>query len=96
MGNQPSLQFQNGIRKRSIASKEIYVLQGVPKILLYSCHIQYIEVLLFSLFFFSGCLTRRVINAARIVLFKSTIRLNNFSSDKKHNFIIDRLIFNDQ
>ena len=35
--------------------------------------------------FFSGCLTRRVINAARIVSFKSTIKLNNFSSEKKHN-----------
>ena len=35
--------------------------------------------------FFSGYLTRPVINAARIVLIKSTIKLNNFSSDKKHN-----------
>ena len=35
--------------------------------------------------FFSRCLTRRVINAARIVLFKSTIKLDNFSSEKKHN-----------
>ena len=34
---------------------------------------------------FPGCLTRHVINAARIVLFESTINLNNFSSDKKHN-----------
>ena len=34
---------------------------------------------------FSGCLTRREINAAGIVLFKSTIKLNNSSSDKKHN-----------
>ena len=44
----------------------------------------YIIVLPFS-FVFSGCLTRHVINAARTVLFKSTIKLNNFSSDKKHN-----------
>ena len=35
--------------------------------------------------FLSGFLIRRKINAARIVLFKSTIKLNNFSSDKKHN-----------
>ena len=42
---------------------------------------------------FSGCLTRRVINAARILLFKSTNRVNNLSSDKKHNFKIGRLIF---
>ena len=61
-------------------------IQGVPKKLLYSRE-QYIVVLLFG-FVFSGCLTRCVINAARIVLFKSTIRLNNLSSDKKHNFII--------
>ena len=47
-------------------------------------------------FVFSGCLTRRTINAARIVVFKSTIKLNNLSSDKKHNFIICRLIFNYQ
>ena len=67
---------------------------GCPKNLLYSRE-QYIVVLLFG-FVFSGCLTRRVINAARIVLFKSTIRLNNLSPDKKHNFIIGRLIFNYQ
>ena len=35
--------------------------------------------------FLPGCLTRRKINATRIVLFKSTIKLNNFSSDKKYN-----------
>ena len=35
--------------------------------------------------FFGGCLTRRVINAAMIVLFKSIIKLNNFALDKKHN-----------
>ena len=62
-----------------------YFIQGVPKNLLYSGE-QYIVVSLFS-FVFSGCLTRCIINAARIVLFKSTIRLNNLSSDKKHNFI---------
>ena len=45
---------------------------------------QYIVLLLFG-FVFSGCLTRRVINAARIVLLKSTIELNYFPSDKKHN-----------
>ena len=28
--------------------------------------------------FCSGCLARRKVNAARIVLFKSTIKLNNF------------------
>ena len=33
----------------------------------------------------SGFLTRREINAGRIVLFKSPIKPNNFSSDKKHN-----------
>ena len=48
------------------------------------------------LFCFCGCLTRSVINAVGIVLFKSTNRLNNISSDKKHNFIIGRLIFNYQ
>ena len=37
-----------------------------------------------------------VINAAVIVLFESTIGLNNLSSDKKHNFIIGRLIFSCQ
>ena len=69
-------------------------IQGVPKKLLYSGE-QYIIVSLFSCVF-SRCLTTRVINAARIVLFKSTIRLNNLSSDKKHSFIIGRLIFNYQ
>ena len=41
--------------------------------------------------FFSGCLTRCVINAARIVLFKSIIKLNNLSSDKKqlYNWQVD-------
>ena len=62
-------------------------IQGVSKKLLYSGE-QYIVVSLFS-FVSSGCLTRRVINAARIVLFKSAIRLNNLLSDKKHNFITD-------
>ena len=33
---------------------------------------------------FAGCLARRVINAARIFLFRSTIKLNNFAPDKKH------------
>ena len=69
-------------------------IQCVPKNLLYSGE-QYIVVSLFS-FVFSGCVTRRVINAARIVLFKSTIRLSNLSSDEKHNFIIGRLVFNYQ
>ena len=54
-----------------------------------------IVVSLFS-FVFSGRLTRRVINAERLLLFKSTIRLNNLSSDKKHNFINGRLIFSYQ
>ena len=67
---------------------------GCLKKLLYSGE-QYIVVTLFS-FVFSGCVTRRVINAARIVLFKSTIKLNNLSLDKKHNCIISRLIFNYQ
>ena len=31
-------------------------------------------------FVFDGCLTRHLINATRIVLFKSTIKLNNSSS----------------
>ena len=69
-------------------------MQGVSKNLLYFGE-QYIVVSLSS-FVFSGCLTRGVINAARIVLFKSTIKPNNLSSDKKHNFIIGRLIFNYQ
>ena len=43
-------------------------IQGVPKKLLESGE-QYIVVSPFS-FVFSGCLTTRVINAARIVLFK--------------------------
>ena len=67
---------------------------GCLKNLLYSGE-QYIVGSLFS-FFSSGCLTRRVINAARIDLFKSTIKLINLSFDKKHNFIIGRLIFNYQ
>ena len=63
--------------------------------LLYSGE-HYIVVLLFS-FAFSGCLTRCVINATtRVVLFKYAIRLNNISSDKKHDFIIGRLIFSYQ
>ena len=41
---------------------------------------QYIVVSPFS-FVFPGCLTRRVKNAARIVLSKSTMKLNNFASD---------------
>ena len=45
---------------------------------------QYIVVSRFSSVF-SGCLTRSVINAARIVYSNSTIKLNNLSSDKKHN-----------
>ena len=52
-------------------------------------------VLLFSAVL-SACLTRRVINAVKIFLFKSTIRLNNPSSDKKNIIIIGRLIFNHQ
>ena len=35
--------------------------------------------------FFSECLTRRIINAARIVLFRSTVKLNSFSLDEKRN-----------
>ena len=67
-------------------------IQGVLKSLLYSGE-QYIIISLFS-YVFSGCLTTHVINAARIVLlqflvlFKTTIRLNNLSSDKKHDYII--------
>ena len=49
---------------------------------------QYIVVSLFSFVF----PTRRVINAARIVLFKSTMKLNNFTSQ----LINSRLMFNDQ
>ena len=73
-------------------SNDLYAprIQDVPKNLLYSVE-QCIVVSLFS-FVFSGCLTRRAINAARIVLFKSTIRLNNLSSDKKHNFIMHQSI----
>ena len=61
----------------------IYSLQGVPKNLLESGH----STLLFHdlVLFFSGCLTRGVINAARIVLLDSTIKLNNLSSCKKHD-----------
>ena len=51
---------------------------------LLECREQYIVGSPFS-FVFPGCLTRRPINAARIVLIKSTINLNNFSSAKKHN-----------
>ena len=72
-------------------ARMFYIIQGVSKNLPYSGE-QYTVVSLFS-FVFSWCLTRRVINAARIVLFKSTIKPNNLSSDKKHNFIIGRLIF---
>ena len=63
--------------------------QDVLKNLLYSGE-QYILVSLFS-FVFSGCLARRVVNAARIVLFKYTVRLNNLSSDKKqlYNWLVD-------
>ena len=46
-------------------------LQGVPKKLLESGE-QYIVVSSLS-FVFAGCLTRLVINGARILLFKSTI-----------------------
>ena len=58
-------------------------IQGVSKI----CYNPGNSTLLFCrlVLFFSGCLTRDVINAARIVSFKSTIKLNKFSSDKKHN-----------
>ena len=44
----------------------------------------------------SGCLTRREINAARIVLFKSTIKLNKFFLSQETQLIIGRLMFNDQ
>ena len=76
------------IQTKSVTGQRraIMKIQGVPENLLFSRE-QYIVVLLFR-FVFSGCLTRCVINAATIVLFKSTIRLNNLSSDKKHNFII--------
>ena len=50
---------------------------GCLKNLLYSRE-QYIVVSPFNIVF-SGCLTSHVINAAKIVLFKSTIKLNNFS-----------------
>ena len=63
---------------------QAFPVQGVSKNLLYSKE-QYIVVSSFSIVF-SGCLARHVINAARIVLFKSTIKVTNFSSDKKHNF----------
>ena len=43
-------------------------------------------------FVFSGCLTRQIINAARIVLFKFTIKLNNLSSDETQ-LIIGGFIF---
>ena len=59
------------------------IIQGVSKNLLQYGE-QYIVVSPIS-FALSGYLTRRVINAARVVLFKSTIKLNNFSSDEKHN-----------
>ena len=59
------------------------IIKDVSKNLLESGE-QYIVVSPFS-FVFSGCLTRCVINAARIVLFKSAVKLNNFSSDKKHD-----------
>ena len=51
-------------------------LQGVSKSLLES-GAQYIAIFPFS-FDFSGCLTRRIINAARIVLFKSKVYLKSF------------------
>ena len=76
------------------STEEFPLSTGCPKNVLYSGE-QYIIVSLFS-FVFSGCLRRRVINAARMALFKSTIRLNNLSSDNKYNFIIGRLIFNYQ
>ena len=56
---------------------------GCPKKLLESGE-QYIVVSRFSSVF-PGCLTRGVINATSIVYSNSTIKLNNFSSDKKHN-----------
>ena len=58
-------------------------IQGVPK----NCQNPGNSALLVRrlILFLSECLTRRKINAARIVLLKSTIKLNNFSSDKKHN-----------
>ena len=43
-------------------------------------------VSLFNIVFFLVSDTKRVVNAARIVLFKSKIKLNNLSSDKKRNF----------
>ena len=58
-------------------------IQGVPKNLPESGE-QCIVGSSFN-FVFSGCLTRRKINAARIVLLKSTIKFNKFSSDKKNN-----------
>ena len=61
----------------------IIYIRGVPKNLLESGE-RYTVGSPFH-FVFSGCLIRRKINAARIVLFKSTIKLNNFSQDKQHN-----------
>ena len=58
-------------------------IQGVPKNLQESGE-HYIVSSPFN-FVFSRCLIRRKINAARIVLSKSTIKLNNLSADKKHH-----------
>ena len=68
-------------------------IQGVSKNLPESGE-QYFVVLPFS-FVFPGCLTRRVINAARVVLPEFTMKLNNFASDKKQ-LINGSLMFNDQ
>ena len=43
------------------------------------------STLLFHHLVFSGCLTRCVINAPMIVLFKSTVKLKNLSSDEKQS-----------
>ena len=59
------------------------IILGVPKNLLESGE-QYIVGSPFN-FVFVRVSDKTKINAARIVLFKSIIELNNFSSDKKHN-----------
>ena len=59
------------------------VIQGVQKNLLESGE-QYIVGSLFN-FVFVRASDKTQNKCSKIVLFKSTIKLNNFSSDKKHN-----------
>ena len=65
-----------------------HTLHGIATNLLQSRE-QYIVILQFS-FDFSGCLTMRVINAARIVLFKSRINCQAMFNDQYIKYI-DRL-----